>query len=402
MAILSNIFRRPARREVKRPNIPDFYVPRDSKVDVVSAEMGMKVSAVYSAVDILSNTVAKLSCHFKVEKDGVFRDADKSDLYWLLMVQPNPRMTAHDFWKSVVSQIKLLGNAYVLPSFNAEGYCTQLTLIAPNSCTYDKVNDKYIVTDTYNRINGTFESSKMLHFKNNSLDGGLTGVSTIAYAATCLSIQATGDAETLSRFAKGGRVKAIFCNDSSLKGFGEYTDEALEQGAKDIQRDLDSGRDIIAVPGQGELRPLSMSSVELQYLESRKFGIREICRFFRVPPTKLYDEGGNTYGSAEQANLEFLADSIDPILSMIEVELKRKLIDPRDWATMKFEFDREKLILTDVTTKANYEEKMLAAGIVTINDLRRKHDLAPVEGGDEILISCNVAALNSEKIKGTK
>ena len=44
----------------------------------------------------------------------------------------------------------------------------------------------------------------------------------------------------------------------------------------DIQDTLNRGGDILAVYGDGKLTPISMSSADMQFLESRKFNIREI------------------------------------------------------------------------------------------------------------------------------
>ena len=39
-------------------------------------------------------------------------------------------------------------------------------------------------------------------------------------------------------------------------------------------------------------------------------------------------------------------------------------------------------------------------GVMTINEWRAKKDLKPIEGGDEVFISCNVAPIGSDKING--
>lgn len=374
---------------------------RDRAVYVYSDDMAMKISTVWSAVDLLSSTVAKLPLSYKRlnRSTKTFVEYDNSPLYWLLRCYPNDHMTAFDFWKTIVAQIKLHGNSYVYISRSGIDI-NEFILLTPYSVFYDAMTNTYSVIDRINGIVGTFDASEILHFKNISLDGGYTGVSTIRYAADVLSIQATGDKETLSRFAQGGRFKALFCNDNSIKGFGEYADEALREGADDIQKSLDSGKDIIAVPGDGKVQQLSMTSVDLQYLENRKFGVREICRFFRVPPSKIYDDFNNAYKTAEMSNEEFLTDSIDPILCAIEQELSRKLIPFELLNTYKFHFDRDKLFTTDLMTKANYQGKTIQNGVYTVNDWRRKEDLPPVEGGDVVYLSCNVAPINSPKITG--
>ncbi|MGM9685375.1 MAG: hypothetical protein ACI3YI_04015, partial [Bacteroidaceae bacterium] len=77
-----------------------------------------------------------------------------------------------------------------------------------------------------------------------------------------------------------------------------------------------------------------------------------------------------------------------------------KLIPAELSGDFRFRFDLSPLMITDLTTEADYMTKTIAAGVMTVNEWRRRKDLRPVEGGDETLVSCNVAPLGSEKIQG--
>jgi hypothetical protein len=43
---------------------------------------------------------------------------------------------------------------------------------------------------------------------------------------------------------------------------------------------------------------------------------------------------------------------------------------------------------------------MISAGVLTPNEVRMREGHAPVEGGDSAFITCNVAPIDSAKIKG--
>jgi HK97 family phage portal protein len=197
-------------------------------------------------------------------------------------------------------------------------------------------------------------------------------------------------------------LKAIFTNDTSVKGLGLYSNESLDDGAKEIQRKFRSGDDIVSVPGDGKLYPLSMTSSDMEILGNKKFGIREICRAFRVPPSKIYDDYNHAYNAGETENVGFLTDSIDALLTKIEQEITVKLLgdSPVVLSNYLISFDREKMFTVNSITKADFYTKMLATGVWGVNDIRRKENMPAVEGGDVALISCNVAPLNSTKITG--
>lgn len=362
-----------------------------------------KIAAVYAAAEALATTVAKLPLEYKRRNTalGVFVDYIDSDLFYLLSMRPSPWHTAYSFWYTVVWQMKMLGNAYAYiqrSGASIEG----IILLSPNTCNYDESNDVYTVCDQIHGVFGTYMPEDILHFSNGNMTGGRVGKSTIAYAGATLGIQAAADKETKSRFVSGGKMKAVFTNDTSVKGFGAFSVSSLENEAKDIESKFRRGADIVAVPGDGKLLPLSMTSTDMEILGSKKFGIREICRFFHVPPSKIYDDYNHAYNAGETENISFLVDSIEPLLMMLEQELFVKLLGYSALMAKNYRilFDREKMFTVNSITKADYYTKMLATGVVSVNDLRRKENRPAIEGGDTPLITCNVAPINSTKITG--
>lgn len=85
---------------------------------------------------------------------------------------------------------------------------------------------------------------------------------------------------------------------------------------------------------------------------------------------------------------------------MIESEFKAKLIPRNAYSDYKFKYDLSRLYTTDLTTKGIYQAKQIANGLQTVNDLRRLEDCPPVEGGEQVFITCNIAPINSPKISG--
>ena len=383
-------------------------VGADYKQNVVWANTptrAMKIAAVFRAVNLISSGLASLKLEYK-RKDrvkGYFKfDNGKagSRFNYLLSVQPNSRMNASVFLKNLVSQILLQGNAYVLPVKNILGEVEALYLLTPGRVAHDVYTNAYQVADPVNMISGVFSSEEILHFKNVSNDGGYTGISTISYAALTLGIAATSDNETLKRFATGGRFKAILKNNTSTKGWGEYQDEQLKAHGDDLQDAINRGDDILAVKGDVEVSPLSMSSADMQFLESRKFTIREIARFFNVPPSKLMDDSNSNYKSVEVSNIAFYTEALQPIVTEIEREFSAKLLNEWNYQDYKFCFDLSALYALDLESKARWDKNRLGNGLVSVNDLRRERDIEPIEKGDDVYLSVNFAPLGSAKLSG--
>ena len=353
----------------------------------------LHVATVYRCVDLLANKVANLRLQYMRKKGEIFVEDTNSRLHYLLTVQPDSYLSAFDFWHQVVTYMLLRGNAYIVPIYdNLTMELSRLALCDPTCVSHDTIRNTYKVTDTNAGINDTFDEDEIIHIKNYTRDGKV-GISTITYAATTLSIANTGNRETLSRFENGGNVRGIVSNDTSVRGFGEYQDNELEKAATVLDERFRGGQRIVSIPGQANFSPLSLSSTDMQFLETRKFTVREICRFFGVHPSFVFDDTSNNYKSAEMANAGFLSDTLNPILRKIENELHRKLVAPSLCCKRRFEFDRRELYACDLDSKVKYQTSTIAAGIYTVNDWRIAENKEPVKGGDVVLVSANLKSL---------
>lgn len=399
-----HLFRREAENQAKDSKAP----AADYRKQISYAgtpPTALKIAAVYRAVNLISNAIGVLPMHykrynaalkyFKTDYDTVLG----SRLNYLLSVKPNDRLTAFQFWKQVVCQMLLYGNAYIYPRLNIYGEPVEFILCTAGSVVYNALANTYYVNDMYNGISQECRADEILHIRNMNLNG-YEGVSTITYAANVLGIAATGDEETLRRFATGGRFKAILSNITSVMGFGKYQDKQLDGKAKELSETLQSGQDIMGLPGDVKVTPFSMTSADMQFLDSRKFTVREIARFFNIPAAKLMDDSNTVYGSAEAANLAFYSEALQPIIEDIEDEFRAKLLGEWRYQNYKFCFDISSLFALDRKSQAEWNKSRIETGLVSVNDLRREMDAPPVTDGDDVFLSVNLAPLGSEKLSG--
>lgn len=359
-----------------------------------SGATAMSVATVYRCVKLLSESVANLPLLYMRLKDGIFVEDKTSRLHYLLDVQPDFTKSAFDFWKETVEHVLLDGNAYIVPVYNtATLEIDRLVLCGRGTVSHDVLRDTYNVTDMINGVYGCYREQDIIHIKGHSADGK-TGISVLQYARQTLDIALTGDRETLKRFANGGNVRGLVTNDKSVTGFGEYQDAQLENTAESIDNKFQGGERIVSLPGQVDFKQISLSSTDMQFLESRKFTIRDICRFFGVHPSFVFDDTSNNYKSAEMANVAFLSNTLNPLLRNIENEMLRKLVAPSLCCKRKFQFDRRGLYACDLDSRVKYQANTIAAGIYTVNDWRKEENKPPVAGGDKVLVSANLKDIN--------
>ena len=360
----------------------------------------LSVATVYRCVQLLSESVANLPFLYMRLKDGIFVEDTNSRLHYLLTVQPDFTKSAFDFWKEAVENVLLEGNAYIVPVYNrATLEIDRVVLCGRNTVNHDVYNDTYMITDTINGICGVYDESEIIHIKGHT-SNGKHGVSVLEYARQTLDIALTGDRETLKRFANGGNVRGIVSNDKTTTGFGEYQDKELEKTAENIDSRFQNGERIVSLPGQVDFKQISLSSTDMQFLESRKFTVRDICRFFGVHPSFVFDDTSNNYKSAEMANVAFLYNTLNPILRKIEAELLRKLVAPTLATKRKFEFNRQSLYACDLESRGKYWKQVIETGLYTVNELRREENKPDVEGGDTVLVSANLKSITNLAAEG--
>ena len=367
---------------------------------ILSSDTPLAVAAVYRCVNFIADSVANLPIRPLRRKGDVYIDDIDDSLFNLLTVEPAPHINAVDFWQMIVRQILLQGNSYVVPVFDevSKKY-SRLILVNPNCVSYDKTFGVYKISDLEHGVSGDFDEDEILHFKNYSIDGFI-GISTIAYAASVIDTASIGDRETQNRFSNGGIIRGIVSNGKDVGGFGAVQDRELQRKADDLDSRFRKGERIVSVPGVAQFSPLSQSSADMQFLEQRKMTVKDVCRFFGVHPSFVFEDSSN-YKTVDMANVAFLSNTLNPLLRKIELEARRKLISPSFWGKKKIEFDRSGLYAADLEGKAKYQTAQLACGALTVNELRQLENRPTVEGGDVPLVSANLITINAIKNKNT-
>ncbi|MDE6860929.1 MAG: phage portal protein [Duncaniella sp.] len=393
MGFLSKFFNREKRGVSEGENATE-PTPRTGYPWLLTEGGALCVASVYCCVKLLSESVANLPLLYQRLRGGIFREDTASRLHYLLTVQPNPAVNAFDFWAQAVQNMLLDGNAYIVPVYGSGLEPANFILCGRGTVAHDVFTDTYSVTDMVNGISDKFREDEMIHLKLFSLDGK-RGISVLSHARLTTAIAATGDRETLDRFENGGNIRGIIGKDKAgLKGFNDYSNKQSSALAQDVDRRFRDGQRIVSIPQDVDFKQISLSSTDMQFLESRKFSVKEICRFFRVHPSFVFEDGGSNYKSAENASVDFLKNTLNPILRRIETELHRKLVPDTMCCKRRFRFDRTGLYDCDLESKANYQGKMIANGMYTVNELRQMENRPAVQGGDRVLVSANLKGIN--------
>ena len=348
----------------------------------VTDAKSMQLSAVYRAVDLISNAVAMLPITLFSATGRV-----DNDLSYIINYEPNYISTHFQLFKTLVIDILQKGNAFLWIRRNSRDTVDELRYLKPEEVTIlynEDTNRKRFRWKTVE-----IDDEDMIHFMNFTADG-VKGISVLSNARRTMGISWASETTAENYFDKGGAVTGILTSKAILSN--EQKKEVRTQW-KEIMACDEGGVAILGA--EMNFTPIAMNASDAQLLETRHFNVEEIARFYGISPTLLGDLTKSSYATFEATSLDFLTNCIQPRLTNIEQELNIKLLSRREKQSMKmhFAFETEDLLRCTKTEMATYYRELINNGVMTINEVRRKLDFEPVDGGDQNFIQMNMTTL---------
>ena len=355
----------------------------------------LALSAVYRCVEVITNGVASLPVKLYRTDEKGFKYEMHNNLSFILSKKPTGKMNAFTFYKLIVKDILLQGNAYALILRNGKGEVIGLQYIQAGLVSPIDRGDRieYQVTG----IKGFVRQEDILHFMNYT-DNGVYGISVLTHARRTLGIADYGENASENFYKSGGCTTGFLKFDGPSSGMQREEILSAWNQATGGVRNQPNG--IPVLPANVNYTQLSVNPADAQLLESREFSIVEICRFFGVSPTKCFDLTHASYNNSEMAELAFLNDTLRPLLTKIEMEMETKLFKPEEGYDIKF--DVSELLRTDKKSQAEYFTKLFNLGVLSPNDIRKELDMDEIEGGDIHCAQINLTSIkNLEFVNAT-
>ena len=351
-------------------------------VVVDNRENVMRFSAVYSCISGISGDIAKLPLNLMREDEGI-NVPQKNGAIVALIKKPNHYQNRFQFVQQWALSKLIAGNTYCLKVRDASGRITKLIVLDPEFVTVlvSDSGDVYyqLKRDNLGGLNQaadvTVPASEIMHDRHTPLFHPLVGVSPI-YA--CGMSATLGNSITNS---SAGFFKNRAQPGGILTAPGRISDDTAQRLKAHYEQNF-SGQNAgkIAVLGDGlKFERMTVSAVDAQLIEQLKWSVEDVARAFRYPLFKLQAGAPILAGSAEELNLQYYSDTLQPVIEAMEAVLNDGLELP---ATLHAEFDPEGL------GRMNTESRFRTAGeslkVATHNEARKRLNLAPIEGGDSV------------------
>ena len=207
---------------------------------------------------------------------------------------------------------------------------------------------------------------------------GWVGDSTIYRAAKAIGIAQAAQVFSGAYFANGTIISGVLQTDKVLT-------EEQKRRAIDSWNEQHKGPKAahgIAVTGQGlKYQPITHDAKQAQLVESRRFQVQEVARFFGVPTTLLADT--EAWTNLSELYLGFYRNALLPWAERFDAEATRKLFPQRQpWREVQHDLTR----LTLGTFKDLVAALQQATGgpFLTRNEARAMAGKNTMPGGDKL------------------
>lgn len=358
----------------------------------VTAENSLKLSTVMACVRLRAEVIASLPLHLMDDNKKVVKD---HPLYRVLHSQPNYDMTAFEFWVSQIASMDLWGAGYSLITRDRSGDVIALEPLDP-SCMSDKRLDNGVIQYEYSKSGKvtTYNEEEILHLRGFSIDGR-KGLSIIQYGAETLGVQIDANRTAQNQFKNnlksGGFLK------TGERILDDAQRERIRAGLATFSLPENAGKMMVLEAGMDVAgSPIKINPIDAQLLESRRFGIEEICRMFSVPPPLVghTDKASSWASSLEQMNLGFLTYTLQPIIIKLEQTIAKKLLKPADRLLYSPKFSVNGLLRADATSRAGFYSQVLQNGVMTRNEVRELEDMPRMDGADALTAQLNMTTVD--------
>jgi HK97 family phage portal protein len=319
----------------------------------------------------------------------------------------NGDLNYYDLMELTSAYLGMIGNAY-WEIVEVNGLPTGINVLPAEYTTCILSDDMKV--KGYRTFNGIYERNyikeNIIHFKNvspglfwrvwnNALVTGLYGMGDAEYVLDEIYLY-----NSINSF-----LRALTENNAIPNGLVKYTGGRLDKNTmQDVQAQWDKTMRTWKNAGKTKVMdsdfdfvPLSLPPKDLDFMEGRQWLRGVIANAFGVPEDLLTSSNSNR-ASSTTAIHQYLKYTILPKLKRIEERLNSHLL-PKFDDNLFFTFDSP--VPEDAAINLKKEESDLRSGVLTINEVRAKRGLEPVEWGNKpYSINLDIVEANAQNNQG--
>lgn len=356
----------------------------------VGVDGALQISTVWACIDRRATTIASLPIFAYDVTSGEKKLARTSRLFALLHDSPNSRMTPFEFWRAMMMNHDLRGNAYA--RIDRDEKTSEALALWPMPA--DQVETRVLPDGSmvylYSFSNdiAVFAADSVLHLKN--LGNGTTGLAKLDFMRSATDEAAKAQQSASKIFGNGGKPTGVLMVDKVLN---PEQRTAIRKNFSDMGEGSTSRLHLLEANMKYE--QLSLSPADQQLLETRKFSVEEICRWFDVPPVLVHNANVTAWGTGIELIVQgFYTLSIRPMLVNLEQAVRKRVMTARQRVTMTIEFALDALLRANPKDRSEILAKLVQNGIITRAEARQLEGWPYMPGTDVLTAQVNLAPLD--------
>lgn len=339
----------------------------------VDQDAALSVSTVYACTHLIAGTIGTLPLHTYAKAGGgrVKVELPSERVVW---DRPNPEVSRSIFWETAIGHCVITGNSflYVVPVPGTR-QPAELWPIEPRRVRVERrAGRKAYIIDGQVELTDWTAGGEIVHVQGFGTDG-MVGLSPIALARQAIGVALGAEESSASLFKSGGIPSGVLSTDQPIN----------PEQAKEIQDRWEEAHGgaarKTAVLGRGtKWSPTVLNPDDAQMLETRRFQVNEIARWFRVPPEMVggaVDGGSLTYANVQERILHLVQFTLMPWLVRFEQTISDELLRP---SSHYAKFDLRGLLRGTPEQRAAYYQALTAIRAMTPDEVRELEEFAPL------------------------
>lgn len=367
----------------------DFLELENQAGTRIDQETAFQVNAIFSAVSLISDTIATLPVDAFIRLDGQ-RRAFRPRPEWV--TRPDIDQTKEAFYGAVIVSLLMDGNAFVRVFANRAGQVTNMVVLNPQHVDI-KRNGVGRVMYKIQEDEKLYSAEQVIHIADVVRPGHLRGVSRVEALK-----ENFGLALALENYAA-----RFFGQGATTQGIIEYPGKLTAQQAKELQQGFDArhkgwkrAHKTGVLSNGATYKPTSVENDQAQFLDSRRMAVEDIARAFKIPSNLLNLPGTNTYASVEENNRAWVTHCLRPITQKLESAFSPLLARVEGGDTAFIRFNMDGLLRADINNRYTAYSVGQQSGFLSVNDVRRLEDLPDIDEPSANTVRVPLANVNVE------
>ena len=365
-----------------------------------------KISLVYGCIQLRASTIASLPIQLNRRLEKGHETAKDHPYYELLTKNPNPWMTNYTFWYWAITQLDMFGNVYIQKLKRNNGTVAELIPLNPDTVRVEIMPDTgmplykmTLVQFDGKKYYHEFTLDDIIHIKGYTRNS-IFGMSVVdTYRSLFDGYNALEQAGT--QIAKNAaKPNGVVFYPGNIR---EDELQKLKAGwAGGFSGDNSGKTAFLPNTLKFEQQQSGLTAQQAEYISQKQFNAQRIVAdIFRCPLHMFGLTNAPTYASVEQNAREFVQYTLTPIITNIEQQIQKQLLDDSDDVYINFNVNG--LLRGDVKARIEYYKFALEHGVMTPNQVSQEEDLgyaiSKENGGDTYVRNTQFIPVDGSNVK---